>query len=101
MCRDADLFEKAIIREVEVYDPDMLVVGCDVYNVEAEAAGCEVSYPDSNDVPAVSGRVLRPGDDISRLRLPDPRATAGCPFISRSGGASRRGSAGTASSGAP
>jgi uroporphyrinogen decarboxylase len=72
MCRDADLFEKAIIREVEVYDPDMLVVGCDVYNVEAEAAGCQVLYPESNAVPAVRERVLQPGDSISRLRLPDP-----------------------------
>jgi uroporphyrinogen decarboxylase len=73
MCRDAGLFERAIIREVEVYDPDMLVVGCDVYNVEAEAAGCGVSYPESNDVPAVTGRAIRVGDDISGLRPPDPR----------------------------
>lgn len=72
MCRDAGLFEKAILREVEIYEPDMLVVGCDVYNVEAEAAGCEVHYPDSHDVPAISGRVIRVGEDISRLRLPDP-----------------------------
>ena len=80
MCRDADLFERAIVREVEVYDPDMLVVGCDVYNVEAEAAGCEVSYPESNDVPAVSGRVLRPGDDLSGLRLPDPLSDGRMPL---------------------
>jgi uroporphyrinogen decarboxylase len=73
MCRDAGLFERAIIREVEIYDPDMLVVGCDVYNVEAEAAGCEVTYPESNDVPAVTARAIQVGDDISRLRLPDPR----------------------------
>jgi uroporphyrinogen decarboxylase len=72
MCRDAGLFERALIREVEIYDPDMLVVGCDVYNVEAEAAGCEVRYPDTNGVPAVSGRAIRPGDDVSRLRVPDP-----------------------------
>lgn len=72
MCRDAGLFEKAMIREVEVYDPDMLVVGCDVYNVEAEAVGCEVFYPDSNDVPAVRRRVLQVGDNISRLHLPGP-----------------------------
>ena len=72
MCRDAGLFEKAVIREVEVYDPDMLVVGCDVYNVEAEAAGCEVFYPDSTGVPAVRTRVIRPGDDVSSLAAPDP-----------------------------
>lgn len=72
MCRDVGLFERAIVREVEVYDPDMLVVGCDVYNVEAEAAGCAVLYPDSTGVPAVRTRALEPGDDVSTLRAPDP-----------------------------
>jgi len=80
MCRDAGLFEKAIIREVEVYEPDMLVVGCDVYNVEAEAAGCEVRFPDSDDVPAVASRILRPGDNVSRLRLPDPLRSGRMPL---------------------
>ena len=72
MCRDADLFERAIVREVEVYDPDMLVVGCDVYDVEAEAIGCEVLYPDSTGVPAVRTRVIGPGDDVQALAVPDP-----------------------------
>ena len=80
MCRDADLFEKAIIREVELYEPDMLVVGCDIYNVEAEAAGCEVRYPDSHDVPAIVGRTVRAGGDLSRLRLPDPRRSGRMPL---------------------
>jgi uroporphyrinogen decarboxylase len=80
MCRDADLFESAIIREVEVYDPDMLVVGCDVYNVEAEAAGCEVLYPDSTGVPAVRTRVLGPGDDVGALAAPDPAADGRMPL---------------------
>jgi len=80
MCRDANLFERAIIREVEIYEPDMLVVGCDVYNVEAEAAGCGVFYPDSNDVPAVSERILQVGDDLSRLRLSDPLRSGRMPL---------------------
>ena len=80
MCRDADLFEKAIIREVDVYEPDMLVVGCDVYNVEAEAAGSTVFYPDSNDVPAVTERSVRVGDDLSRLRIPDPKSSGRMPL---------------------
>jgi uroporphyrinogen decarboxylase len=80
MGRDADLFEKAIMREVEVYEPDMLVVGCDVYNVEAEAAGCRVAYPDSNDVPAVMERVVRVGDDLSRQRVPDPQSAGRMPL---------------------
>jgi len=80
MGRDAGLFEKAIIREVEVYEPDMIVIGCDVYNVEAEAAGCKVHFPDSNDVPAVKERAIRVGDDLSRLRLPDPQRSGRMPL---------------------
>jgi uroporphyrinogen decarboxylase len=80
MCRDAGLFERAIIREVEVYDPDMLVVGCDVYNVEAEAAGCEVLYPDSTGVPAVRTRLLGPGDDVGALAAPNPAVSGRMPL---------------------
>jgi uroporphyrinogen decarboxylase len=72
MSRDAGLLEKAIVREIEVYQPDMVVVGCDVYNVEAEAAGCKVRFYDSNDVPSISEAIIAPGDDISGLRAPDP-----------------------------
>lgn len=80
LCRDAGLFEKAIIREVEIYEPDMLVVGCDVYNVEAEAAGCGVFYPDSNDVPAVRDRAVHVGDDLFLLRVPDPQSAGRMPL---------------------
>jgi uroporphyrinogen decarboxylase len=80
LCRAADLFAKAIIREVEVYEPDMLVVGCDVYNVEAEAAGCTVIYPDSNDVPAVMKRPIQVGGDLSGLRVPVPQSAGRMPL---------------------
>lgn len=72
MSRDAALFEKAIVREIDVYQPDMVVVGCDVYNVEAEAAGCKVRFYDSIDVPSICKTIIAPGDDISGLRAPDP-----------------------------
>jgi uroporphyrinogen decarboxylase len=72
MSRDAALFEKAIVREIVVYQPDMVVVGCDVYNVEAEAAGCEVQFYDSNDVPSIFETIIAPGDSISGLKVPDP-----------------------------
>jgi len=80
MARDVGLFEKALIREVEIYDPDMLVVGCDVYNVEAEAAGCAVFYPDSNDVPRVVERVLSVGGNLSKVKLPDPAKAGRMPL---------------------
>jgi len=79
MSRDAALFEQAIVREIEVYQPDMVVIGCDVYNVEAEAVGCKVRIFNSNDVPSICERIIAPGGDISRLRLPNPQADGRMP----------------------
>jgi uroporphyrinogen decarboxylase len=79
MSRDTALFEQAIVREIEVYQPDMVVIGCDVYNVEAEAVGCKVRFYDSNDVPSICERIIAPGEDISRLKLPNPQTDGRMP----------------------
>lgn len=85
LSRDAGLFEQALIREVELYRPDMLVVGCDVYNIEAEAAGCTVRFYDSNDVPSIAERAVRLGDAVSTLRLPDPEKDGRMPICLEAG----------------
>lgn len=73
VCRSLDLLLEALEKELEVYDPDVLTVGVDVYNVEAEAIGCEVRYfGASPDVPAVAGPVITGPGDLGRLRPPDP-----------------------------
>ncbi len=81
VCRDPDLLEAALERELELYDPDMLVVGVDVYNVEAEAAGCQVAYfEDRNDVPATTSAIVQNTGDLTRLRLPDPETDGRMPL---------------------
>ncbi|NLH75514.1 MAG: hypothetical protein GX465_00560, partial [Acidobacteria bacterium] len=66
VCRSLDLLLEALARERELYGPDALTVGLDVYNVEAEAAGCAVRYFDGGPgVPAVAAPLLAgPGDLI-------------------------------------
>jgi uroporphyrinogen decarboxylase len=85
IARDPDLLERALLREAELYGADLLVVGVDVYNVEAEAAGCEVRFTESNDVPAIVSRAISPGDDPSRLRLPDPERDGRMPVFLEAG----------------
>jgi uroporphyrinogen decarboxylase len=85
LSRDAGLFEQALIREVELYRPDMLVVGCDVYNIEAEAAGCTVRFYDSNDVPSIEERAVRVNDAVSTLGLPDPEKDGRMPICLEAG----------------
>jgi uroporphyrinogen decarboxylase len=82
VCRDGGLLHEALLKELAVYDPDMLVVGVDVYNVEAEALGCPVSYfDDSDDVPAVSGPLIGSPGDLSKLGIPDPEADGRMPLF--------------------
>jgi uroporphyrinogen decarboxylase len=73
ICRNADYLHAGLKREAELYDADMLVIGIDVYNVEAEALGCKVVYFDnSTEVPAIVEPLINGPADLDRLGLPDP-----------------------------
>ena len=82
VCRSLDLLLEALEKELEVYDPDLLTVGLDVYNVEAEAVGCEVRYfGAAPDVPAVAGPIVAGPADLGRLRRPDPGRDGRIPLM--------------------
>ena len=82
LCRDAELLARALEREVAIYDPDVLTVGVDVYNVEAEALGCRVRFfDDSPDVPAIVEPALREPGDLDRLAVPDPETAGRMPVF--------------------
>jgi uroporphyrinogen decarboxylase len=85
LARDPGLLQKALLREAELYKADLLVVGCDVYNVEAEAAGCTVRFSETNDVPSIVIRVLEPGEEPSRLKVPDPEKDGRMPVFLEAG----------------
>ena len=85
MSRNAELLEKALSCEFDLYGPDILTVGCDVYNVEAEAAGARVRFPRGNDVPAIEERPLQPGGAIAALPLPDPERCGRMPVFLEAG----------------
>ena len=79
ICRNADYLYAGLKKELATYDPDMLVIGIDVYNVEAEAMGCPVAYFEDNTVPAIVEPFVRRPEDIARLHLPDPEHDARMP----------------------
>lgn len=74
--RNADLLARAVLAEYEALRPDALTVGVDVYNLEAEAAGCTVSFYEGGDtsIPGISpgDHVVGPDDDLSRRPVPHP-----------------------------
>lgn len=82
VARSLDLLLEALDRELELYDPDVITVGVDVYNVEAEAAGCEVRFfGASPDVPAVAAPIIDGPGGLGRLRRPDPARDGRMPLF--------------------
>ncbi|HWA88015.1 MAG TPA: uroporphyrinogen decarboxylase family protein [Opitutus sp.] len=76
IARNADLLTKAMLAEFEAIGPDGLVVGVDVYNLEAEAVGCHVTFYEGDDtsIPGISpgNHILHVGDDLAQAKLPHP-----------------------------
>ncbi|HYD84940.1 MAG TPA: uroporphyrinogen decarboxylase family protein [Opitutus sp.] len=74
--RDANLLTRAMLAEFEAIGPDALAIGVDVYNLEAEAVGCTVTFYDGADtsIPGIKpgNHIVHVGDDLSNARLPNP-----------------------------
>ena len=74
--RDADLLTRALLAEYEAIGPDALAIGVDVYNLEAEAAGCTVSFYEGTDtsIPGIKpgNHIVHVGDDLTHARVPNP-----------------------------
>jgi uroporphyrinogen decarboxylase len=84
VARDAHLLTSALQAEYERVQPDALIVGVDIYNVEAEAIGCSVNFYDGDDtsVPAIGsqGAVFHGTEDVASLRMPDPQKDGRMPL---------------------
>jgi uroporphyrinogen decarboxylase len=78
--RDPELLARAMLAEHEAVGADALTVGVDVYNLEAEAAGCAVTYYEGDDtsIPGIKpgNHTVKPGDDVDFAPVPNP-LTAG------------------------
>jgi uroporphyrinogen decarboxylase len=80
--RDLELLTQAVLTEYDQVRADALVVGVDVYNVEAEAVGSEVTYFDDTSIPAIAhdGAVLKENTPIQSLKVPHPRKAGRMPL---------------------
>jgi len=74
--RDPELLARAMLAEYEAVRPDALAVGVDVYNLEAEAAGCRVTFYENGDtsIPGIKpgNHVIKVGEDLTRRPVPNP-----------------------------
>ena len=76
IARDGGLLARAVLAEYEAIGPDALAVGVDVYNLEAEAVGCKVTFYEGDDtsIPGISpgNHLFHVGDDFSSAPIPNP-----------------------------
>jgi uroporphyrinogen decarboxylase len=79
---DAKLLEEALVAEYETYQPDMLTVGIDIYNVEAQALGAEVVFPDSAEsVPSIKAKILNDISKVDQLEMSDLSTAGRIPML--------------------
>ena len=83
--RSADLLFQAHAKAFHLYNHDPVVVGIDIYNVEAEAYGAAVSIPESNDIPAISGHACPDAAAIRKLKPLNPKKDGRIPMVLETG----------------
>jgi len=75
VARNADLLVRGQVEAYKRYGMDIISVGVDIYNIEAEALGCRIRYfPDDDpSVPAVVSNALGENKDLlGELKVPNP-----------------------------
>jgi uroporphyrinogen decarboxylase len=70
--RDANLLFKGHAKAYELYNHTPIVVGVDIYNLEAEAYGCIVNNPDGNGIPAITKPIIKSIDEAMKIKAFNP-----------------------------
>lgn len=80
LARDEDLIVKGQLAAYEHYRHDLVSVGVDIYNIEAEALGCKVSYFTDSTIPSIAEPIVSNYDDLRKLRIPNPATDGRMPM---------------------
>jgi uroporphyrinogen decarboxylase len=70
--RDADLMFQGHKNAYETYQHSPIVVGIDIYNLEAEAYGAKISTPSGNGIPAIHEVFYKSLDEALEITPYDP-----------------------------
>ena len=83
LARNEDLIVKGQLAAYHLYKQDLVSVGVDIYNIEAEALGCKVTYFNDSSVPSISEPIISDIEDLRKLKVPNPANDGRMPlFIS-------------------
>jgi uroporphyrinogen decarboxylase len=78
--RNAELIFKAHLEAYRVYKHNPIVVGVDIYNLEAEAYGAKIEDAGGNETPAVLEHICSSVAEISQLSPFDPEKAGRIPI---------------------
>ncbi|UCF14636.1 MAG: hypothetical protein JSW59_14575, partial [Phycisphaerales bacterium] len=79
--RSCDLLAQGHIEAYRLYQHCPIVVGIDIYNLEAEAYGAAVDEPAGNGIPAISKHAYDSVKDLLDLEPFDPRVAGRIPMV--------------------
>jgi uroporphyrinogen-III decarboxylase len=79
--RDGDLLSKGHIEAFHLYNHSPVVVGIDIYNLEAEAYGAHVEKPAGNGIPAITKHPYGTVRDLPCLEPLDPQKHGRIPMV--------------------
>ncbi len=83
--RDPDLLFQAHSKAFRLYRHNPVVVGIDIYNLEAEAYGATITASDGNSIPAISSYPCQGSDNIEKLKWFDPQRDGRIPMVIQTG----------------
>ncbi len=79
--RNADLLVQAHETAFNMYHHSPVIIGIDIYNLEAEAYGGIIEQPSGTGIPSISGHFCSSMDDITGLKAFDPKTDGRLPVI--------------------
>lgn len=79
--RSGELLLQAHAEAFRFYRHSPVVMGIDIYNLEAEAYGAEIDEPLYNQVPSISAPICELADSILGLTAPDPARDGRLPMV--------------------
>jgi len=84
--RDAELLSRAHIKAFRLYNHCPVVVGIDIYNLEAEAYGAMVDRPSGTGVPAISRHPYSTAKELITLGPFNPKTDGRIPMVIEAAG---------------
>ena len=76
-----DLLVEGLTAAYELYRHPLVSVGLDIYNIEVEALGGIIDFPDDASLPALRSALILDPAGFGKLRVPDPQSDGRMPLL--------------------